>query len=147
MSFICHIHNYTEWNEEWNVLSAFNPFKCTHLKQWAADYAAPGEQSWTSCWSRDSNPQPPSPALYPLGHDCPILYDTWQEGFDQSIIKHTKSACLAIIESKSIVYRNWKLLQALDDDLKLVLSKNVNNYIHFQCSLMLIAPLFIPDVF
>ncbi len=51
MSFICHIHNYTEYNEEWNVFSAFNPSKCTHC-------AAPGEQSWTSCRSRDSNPQP-----------------------------------------------------------------------------------------
>ncbi len=58
MSFICHIHNYTEYNEEWNVFSAFNPSKCTHLEQWAADCAAPGEQSWTSFRSRDSNPQP-----------------------------------------------------------------------------------------
>ncbi len=54
MSFICHIHNYTEYNEEWNVFPAFNP----SLEQWAANYAAPGEQSWTSCQSRDSNPQP-----------------------------------------------------------------------------------------
>ncbi len=58
MRFICHIHNYTEYNEEWNVFSAFNPSKCTHLEQWAADCAAPGEQSWTSCRRRDSNPQP-----------------------------------------------------------------------------------------
>ncbi len=58
MSFICHIHNYTEYNEEWNVFSALNPSKCTHLEQWAADCAAPGEQSWTSCQSQDSNPQP-----------------------------------------------------------------------------------------
>ncbi len=58
MSFICHIHNYTVYNEEWNVFSAFNPSKCTHLEQWAADCAAPGEQSWTSCQSQDSNPQP-----------------------------------------------------------------------------------------
>ncbi len=58
MSFICHIHNYTEYNEEWNVFSAFNPSKCTHLEQWAADCPAPGEQSWTFCRSRDSNPQP-----------------------------------------------------------------------------------------
>ncbi len=58
MSFICHIHNYTEYNEEWNVFSAFNPSKCTHLEQWAGDCAAPGEQSWTSCRSRNSNPQP-----------------------------------------------------------------------------------------
>ncbi len=27
MSFICHLHNYTEYNEEWNVFSAFNPSK------------------------------------------------------------------------------------------------------------------------
>ncbi len=58
MSFICHIHNYTEYNEEWNVFSAFNPSKRTHLEQRAANCAAPGEQSWTSCRSRDSNPQP-----------------------------------------------------------------------------------------
>ncbi len=30
------------------MFSAFNPSKCTHLEQWAADCAAPGEQSWTS---------------------------------------------------------------------------------------------------
>ncbi len=30
----------------------------TRLEQWAADCAVPGEQSWTSCQSRDSNPQP-----------------------------------------------------------------------------------------
>ncbi len=36
MSFICHIHNYTEYNEEWNVFSAFNPSKCTHLEQWGS---------------------------------------------------------------------------------------------------------------
>ncbi len=29
MSFICHIHNYTEYNKQWNVFSAFNPSKCT----------------------------------------------------------------------------------------------------------------------
>ncbi len=40
------------------MFSAFNPSKCTHLEQWAADCAAPGEQSWNSCRSRDSNPQP-----------------------------------------------------------------------------------------
>ncbi len=27
MSFICHIHNYTEYNQQWNVFSAFNPSK------------------------------------------------------------------------------------------------------------------------
>ncbi len=52
--------NYAQmsFNEEWNVFSAFNPSKCTHLEQRAADCAAPGEQLWTSCRSRDSNPQP-----------------------------------------------------------------------------------------
>ncbi len=40
------------------MFSAFNPSKCTHLEQRAADCAAPGEQSWTSYRSRDSNPQP-----------------------------------------------------------------------------------------
>ncbi len=61
------------------MFSAFNPSKCTHLEQWAADCAAPGEQSWTSCRSRDSNPQPwvtsgrvSSPTLYPLGQRLPI---------------------------------------------------------------------------
>ncbi len=33
MSFICHIHNYTEYNQQWNVFSAFKPSKCTHLEQ------------------------------------------------------------------------------------------------------------------
>ncbi len=82
MSFICHIHNYTESNQQWNVFSAFNPYKCTHT--WSS-----GEQSGgfggllkglisvvdNSCRSRDSNPQPrdTSPTLYPLGHDCPLV--------------------------------------------------------------------------
>ncbi len=47
------------------------------------------------------------------------------------VIKHTKSACLPIIESKSTIDHNQKLLQALDDGLRWVLSKN-NNHIHFQ---------------
>ncbi len=54
------------------------------------------------------------------------VYDAWQAGINQSIIKHTKSACLPIIESKSILDHNRKSLQALDDDLKWVLSKNIN---------------------
>ncbi len=85
MSFICHIHNYTEYNQQWNVFSAFNPSKCTHLEQWAAGTAEPGSSRGfgallkgltsvvdNSCRSRDSNPQPriTSPTLYQLGHDC-----------------------------------------------------------------------------
>ncbi len=57
MSFICHIHNYTEYNEEWNVFSAFNPSKCTHT------LGAVGL----------GLPRVSSPTLYPLGHDCPGL--------------------------------------------------------------------------
>ncbi len=68
MSFICHIHNYTEYNEQWNVFSVFNPSK------WSSGQPMlrrPGS-SWgfgalpkglisvvdTSCQSQDSNPQP-----------------------------------------------------------------------------------------
>ncbi len=56
--YLSHTQLYREYNEEWNVFSTFNPSKCTHLEQWAADCAAPREQLWTSCRSRDSNPQP-----------------------------------------------------------------------------------------
>ncbi len=28
--FICHITNYTEYNQQWNVFAVFNPSKCTH---------------------------------------------------------------------------------------------------------------------
>ncbi len=52
------------------MFSAFNPSKCTHLEQWAADCAAPGEQSWTSCRSRDSNPQPWVTSGF-KANDCP----------------------------------------------------------------------------
>ncbi len=87
MSFICHIHNYTEYNQQWNVFSAFNPSKWTHT--WSSGQPTlrhPGS-SWgfgallkgltsvidNSCRSQDSNPHPQitSPTLYPLGHDCP----------------------------------------------------------------------------
>ncbi len=70
MSFICHIHNYTEYNQQWNVLSAFNPSKCAHT--WSSGQPTlrrPGS-SWgygallksltsvvdNSCRSRDSKP-------------------------------------------------------------------------------------------
>ncbi len=86
--FICHIHKFTEYNQQWNVCSAFNPSKCTHT--WSSGQPTlqrPGS-SWgfsallkgltsvmnNSCWSWHSNPQPrvTSPTLYPLGQDCPI---------------------------------------------------------------------------
>ncbi len=71
MSFICHIHNYTEYNQQWNVFSAFNPSKCTHTwSSWGFGALLKGFTSVvdSSCWSRDSNPQPrvTSLTLYPL---------------------------------------------------------------------------------
>ncbi len=68
MSFICHIHNYTEYNEEWNVFSAFNPSKWSSGQptlrrpgsSWGFGALLKGLTSVvdTSCQSRDSNPQP-----------------------------------------------------------------------------------------
>ncbi len=108
MSFICHIHNYTEYNEEWNVFSAFNPSKCTHLEQWAADCAVPGEQSWTSCRSRDSNPQPwvtsgfksnalsirPTTAQHPSGHSHALsqITHTWPPSVNPPHLLSTNQA-------------------------------------------------------
>ncbi len=90
MSFICHIHNYTEYNQQWNVFSAFNPSKCTHTwssgsRHCGARGAVRGSvpcsrvspQSWTlpaRAGIRIHNlglPRVSSPTLYPLGHDCP----------------------------------------------------------------------------
>ncbi len=39
MSFICNIHNYTEYNQQSNVFSAFNPSKCTHT--WSSGQPTP----------------------------------------------------------------------------------------------------------
>ncbi len=68
MSFICHKHNYTEYNEEWNVFSAFNPSKWSSGEltlrhpgsSWGFGALLKGLTSVvdTSCQSRDSNPQP-----------------------------------------------------------------------------------------
>ncbi len=55
MSFICNIHNYTEYYQQWNVCSAFNPSKCTHLEQWAGNTAAPGEQLGVRCLDQGSH--------------------------------------------------------------------------------------------
>ncbi len=87
---ICHIHNYTPYNLQWNLCSAFNPSKCTHT--WSSEQLTmqrPGS-SWVfgallkgltsvmenSCRSRDSNPQPrvTSPTLYPLEPQLPLLH-------------------------------------------------------------------------
>ncbi len=87
MSFIFHIHNYTEYNQQWNVFSAFNPSKCMHTWSSGQPTLQRSGRSWgfgallkgltsvvdNSCRSQDLNPQPRviSPMLYPLGHGCP----------------------------------------------------------------------------
>ncbi len=55
MSFICHIPNYTEYNQLWNVFSAFDPSKCTHTWSRAADTAASGEQLGVRCLAQGSH--------------------------------------------------------------------------------------------
>ncbi len=55
MSFICHINHYTEYNQQWNAVSAFNPSKRTHLEQWAADTAASREQLGVRCLAQGSH--------------------------------------------------------------------------------------------
>ncbi len=87
--FICHIHNYTEYTQQWNLFSAFNPSESAHTWSSGQPTMRCPRSSWgfgallkgltsvvdNSCWSQDSNPQPrvTSPTLYPLGHDCPLL--------------------------------------------------------------------------
>ncbi len=39
------------------MFSAFNPSKYTHLEQWAADTAAPGEQLGVWCLAQGSHPR------------------------------------------------------------------------------------------
>ncbi len=56
--FIGHIHNYTEYNQQWNLCSVFNSSKCTHTwspVQWAANAAAPGEQLGVRCLAQGSH--------------------------------------------------------------------------------------------
>ncbi len=74
-----------EYNQQWNVFSAFNPSKCTHT--WSV--GCPGS-IWgigalltsvvdNSCRSWDSNPQPrvTSLTLYPLEPRLPPKTDDW----------------------------------------------------------------------
>ncbi len=44
--FIRHIHNYTEYNQQWNVFSALNPSKCTHTHTWSS-----GQPKLRRLWS------------------------------------------------------------------------------------------------
>ncbi len=36
--FFCHIHNYTEYNQQWNVFSALDLSKCTHI--WSSGHCS-----------------------------------------------------------------------------------------------------------
>ncbi len=47
MSFICHIHNYTEYNQQWNVFSAFNPSKYTHTPGAVDTHTHTHLEQWT----------------------------------------------------------------------------------------------------
>ncbi len=73
-AFICHIHNYTEYNQQWNVFSAFNPSKYTHtwfvcICDGAAvknkDISSPNWTFWST--DRDSWPDSTSTEAYCFG--------------------------------------------------------------------------------
>ncbi len=80
MSFICHIHNCTEYNSEMCSLHLTIQVH-THLEQWAADTVAPGEQLGVRClaqWSHLSLGQfLPEPRFEPttLGNKSDALSD------------------------------------------------------------------------
>ncbi len=80
MSFICHIHNYTEYNEEWNVL--------THpsVHTWSSGQPTvqrPGSSHGLPVGARIRThnlglPRVSSPTLYPLGQRLPNrLFNTF----------------------------------------------------------------------
>ncbi len=117
MSFICHIHNYTQYKQQWNVFSTFALYKYTHT--WSSGQPTlrrPGS-SWgfsallkgltsvvdNSCWSRDSNPQPrvTSLTLYPLEPRLPpnILL-VWQI-----------QACHWTLQASSMAWRSGTCLR------------------------------------
>ncbi len=39
---------YTKYNQQWNVFSAFNPYKYTHLEQWAHTHTHTHTHIWSS---------------------------------------------------------------------------------------------------
>ncbi len=101
MSFICHIHNYTEYNEEWNVFSAFNP-------TWSSGQPTvqrPGSSRGLPVRDgiRTHNlglPQISSPTLYPLGQRLP-------NSAHNSDTVHQLTSCevkrYAFVRNKSII--------------------------------------------
>ncbi len=95
MSFICHIHNYTEYNQQWNVFSAFNPSKCTHTRSSGQPILRRPGNSWgfsallkvspqshQGCGFeiRTNNlglPRVSNSTHYPLGHDCQCFWSIY----------------------------------------------------------------------
>ncbi len=64
---ISHIHNYTEYNQQWNVLSAFDPSKCTHT--WSSGHThththTPGAVD--TVHSGEAPARPPHVTLYKI---------------------------------------------------------------------------------
>ncbi len=52
----CHIHNYTEYNQQWNVFSAFNPSKWTHTPGAVGSWrCGAGEQLGVRCLAQGSH--------------------------------------------------------------------------------------------
>ncbi len=53
--FICHIHNYTEYNQQWNVFFVFDPSKYTHT--WSSGHTH--THTWSSVHSGEAPARPP----------------------------------------------------------------------------------------
>ncbi len=87
MSFICHIHNYTEYNEEWNVFSAFNHPSVHTWSSGQPTVQRPGSSRGLPVGARIRThnlglPRVSSPTLYPLGQRLPsrgIIINTFQK--------------------------------------------------------------------
>ncbi len=132
-------HNYTEYNQQWNVFSAFNPSKCTHT--WSSGQPTmqrPGS-SWgfgallkgltsvedNSCRSWDSNPQPrvTSPTLYPLGHGylmdplahgCPMAIYYLNNLLKYCFLKHHgRNDLESAARARGVICRTVKIVQII----------------------------------
>ncbi len=53
--FIRLTHNYTEYNQQWNLCSAFNPSKCAHTWSSGQPMLMPGEQLGVRCLAEGSH--------------------------------------------------------------------------------------------
>ncbi len=127
MSFIRHIHNYTEYNEEWNVFSAFNPSKSTHLEPTVqrpgssrGPPAGAGIRTHNLGLSRVS-----SPTLYPLGHDCPRRDSTPKN--ENSVINDSRS-CRSKPVNPSFIFRTLIKIFLMKSESSLTLHRQQCNW-------------------